>query len=104
MDDFKQRVADQVKQEMSTNPLTWWWLSFASPDRPKGDQFLGACIVQAYGVVTASLQAHANKCNPGGQIQATPFPPRVDPDVWANRLLTRDECTEFDRWMAMTYP
>lgn len=104
MDDFEQRLLEQVKLEMSTNPLTWWWLSFASTDRPKGHQFLGACIVQAYGVATAALEARAKKCNPGGQIQSTPFPPHVDLDVWANRLLTRDDCTEFDRWMAVTYP
>lgn len=34
---------------------TWWWLSFADPDRAKGDHFLGVVIVQAPGVDRAGV-------------------------------------------------
>jgi hypothetical protein len=47
-----------------------WWLSFADPDRPAGEQSLGVCIVQAVDVVSAVKVSHALKINPGGQVLA----------------------------------
>lgn len=76
----------------------WWWLSFCDADRPVGQQFLGACLVQARGVILAAQEAHMRGCNPGGEVRileaSADFQPKPG---WANRLLSRKECEEFDR-------
>ena len=76
------------------NPLAWYWLSFVDVSRPKGQQFLGACIVQARGIATAVREAHLRGCNPGGQVKVVgpSYAPLQD---WANRLLSKDQCAEF---------
>jgi hypothetical protein len=87
----------QILDEEEKQPLAWWWLSFADPDRPEGQQFLGACVVMSHGLLSATLTAHTFGCNPGGQIQAMgPLEITVRPG-WANRLLTREECAEFEK-------
>lgn len=45
-----------------------WWLSFADPTRPKGQQFLGVCIVEAVDEISAIKVAHALSINPGGEV------------------------------------
>lgn len=47
---------------------TRWWLSFCDPARPAGQQFLGACIVEAVDEITAVKVAHALGINPGGEV------------------------------------
>lgn len=96
-------MALQASMEEQANPLVWWWLSFVDNSRPEGDKFIGACIVKAHGVITAAKEAHAQKCNPGGEVGAMPFPDFVDLTEWANRILTREQCKEFDQWMNETY-
>jgi hypothetical protein len=91
--------AQELLAEESAQPLAWWWLSFADPEKPEGSQFLGACIVQARGFFGATLVAHALKCNPGGQCRGM-GPISLDAPIqpgWADRLLTKDECEEFNR-------
>lgn len=46
-----------------------WWLSFADPTRPTGEQLLGICIVRAVDMASAIKIAHALKINPGGEVQ-----------------------------------
>lgn len=102
---FEEQARFQIDLEKLTQPLVWWWMSFVDNDRPEGDKFVGACIVQAHGVVTAAMQAHDKKCNPGGAVQAVPFPEHVDlsDSGWINRVLTREQCAQFDTWMNETY-
>lgn len=81
------------------------WLSFADSKRPKGQQFLGACIVpmgetgdkrEDYKV--AIQNAWRLGCNPGGAVAFQPVPPTVEPHIkpeWIGRLLTREECEAF---------
>lgn len=68
-----------------------FWMSFCDPDRPKGSQFLGACLVDvtaeeadaaaievmlrfpfaqsdAEWIAAATSKAHRLGCNPGGEI------------------------------------
>ena len=78
-----------------------FWLSFCDNEKPKGSQFLGACIVEvtaaeadaamivirlrfpfaqpdAEWIAAASRKAHATGCNPGGEmasIDVTDAPP-----------------------------
>ena len=84
--------------------MTLFWLSFCDPDRPKGSQFLGACIVEGQsGVPMSAIQtAWLRKCNPGGEVQIAEILPSLVKHVapkWMNRLLTREEAQEFDREM-----
>lgn len=77
---------------------TLWWLSFASDDG-----FLGACIVPGSDVATAAMAAHALGINPGGEVLGIPTPPDcIDrlPKAFLGRLLSLEECREFDRIMA----
>lgn len=45
-------------------PEQLWWLSFASDDG-----FLGACIVEAPGFLSAISVAHSKGVNPGGEVR-----------------------------------
>ena len=80
-----------------------YWLSFCDPDRPRGQQFLGACIVEvseerdAMGESLAVVKAHRMGCNPGGEVLAV----RIDnhliiAESWLNRVLSREDCDAFD--------
>jgi len=74
-----------------------FWLSFCDADRPKGQQFLGACIVDvtpeevkeahvetmmrfpmarpgAEYIAAAIKKAHALGCNPGGEVATNEMP------------------------------
>lgn len=46
-------------------PLSWWWLSYAD-----GDEFNGACIVEAKSFLHAVSEAGRLRCRPenGGQV------------------------------------
>ena len=94
-----------------------YWLSFADADRPAGEQFLGACVVEvtdieaqvalkivqrqfpnakpgAEWLAAASMKAHYNDCNPGGEIQAlditdSPYPEGVEVPLYT--LMDRAE-------------
>lgn len=74
---------------------SWWWLSFADADLPKGSQFLGAAIVRAPGFAHAIAKTHALGINPGGEVQCVQYPPDVEPQPeHVDRLLSRREIEE----------
>lgn len=80
-------------------PPSSWWLSFADGDLPKGQQFLGACIVRAPNFGAAVGMAHLIGCNPGGEAQGAQIPDDVSPLVeeqWRHRLLDQTECETLD--------
>jgi hypothetical protein len=94
---LKKRINALVSEE-SADPPAWWWLSFCDPSLPEGDQFLGACIVQAKGFLLATMRARMLGCNPGGECQGV-GPMEELPPALANatdRLLSRAECEELD--------
>lgn len=45
-----------------------WWVSFADSHRPKGQQFLGCCIVHALDIAEAAQAAWVRGINPGGEV------------------------------------
>ena len=47
--------------------MNLFWLSFADGSKPKGTQFLGACVVEAPSFADAIQVAWAHGCNPGGE-------------------------------------
>lgn len=85
------QVVEKLAAE-AVGPEAWWWLSFADPDRPKGEQFLGVAIVRARGLGLAITRCHQLKINPGGQVQGYEIPPDVKiVEGTADRLLSRKE-------------
>lgn len=84
----------------------FWWISFVDPDKPKGEKFLGACLVKAlpenpHHALQAAFQ---HQCSPGGEAMFIEFPADIPmPDNvfqrYGNRLLSRAECEEFDAVM-----
>lgn len=88
--------------------MSYWWLSFADP---RTGRFLGVCIVAApppgetMDVTRESLahairRSHALGINPGGEVQASWLGPESGTGLkpgWTDRLLTREDCAEFDR-------
>lgn len=79
-------------------PAGAFWLSFAGDDG-----FHGAVIVHADDFVMAVMECHLRQINPHGEVQGMEIPPDVAariPDKWKNRILSRQECAEFDKEMA----
>jgi hypothetical protein len=54
-----------------------WWLSFCDGDKPKGDQFLGVCLVEGNSLAEALAKAHTLDINPGGEVIGTFIPTSV---------------------------
>ena len=93
------RMQVMALEELTTQPRGLWWLSFATEER-----FLGACVVEAYGIITAVLETHRLKINPGGSVAAWSLPSEPDLSRWANQLLTRRDVGEMDAWLDENYP
>jgi len=88
----------EVAIEEAAQPERWWWLSFAEDAPQNGRGFLGACLVRGHGLVGATCAAHALGINPGGEVCGVEVPDSFSvKSGWAQRLLTREECVEFDR-------
>lgn len=85
-DQVQERKAVLLEQEQD-NPPVLWWMSFCDPEKPKGKQFLGVCIVSAPGLMHAHQKALALGINPGGEILAA----QVEdiPGEYMNKLLSR---------------
>lgn len=104
---MRRDVAAHVCPPRATEPRTFW-LSFCDSNKPKGQQFLGVCIVDvtpdeaedarldvmlnfpcaqegAEWIAAATGKAHRLKCNPGGEVMAAditeslPFAPAPVP-------------------------
>lgn len=72
----------------------WWWLSFADPEKPRGERNLGVCIVQGLDIGEAAKNAHAKGCNPGGEIMGVRIAEdKLDlfPEQYRNRLMSGAE-------------
>jgi hypothetical protein len=77
---------------MSDMRQGWWWLSFADPDRPEGERFLGVAIVEGDDAMDAMQTAWNLGCNPGGEILATQYRAKDSlSDDWINLLLSEDD-------------
>ena len=90
-------VLDQRTKQLlaaeSREPEQFFYLSFAEPKPPHGRGFLGACIVRAYGILTAVDRAWNLGINPGGEVLCMPVS-HCNPEL-LDRLLTRKEAEEF---------
>lgn len=72
-----------------------FWLSFADPDLPKGSQFLGAIVIQAFSFPEAVALTHTMGINPGGEIASIECE-RVPPGRYHNRLLTKEDISAME--------
>lgn len=80
------------------------WLSFADASRPRGQTFLGVCIVevpfhpsQHATFRTAMDKTHQLGINPGGQVQMFAMDPDAKiPDNYMNRLLDKQTLESSD--------
>lgn len=82
--------------------MSAFWLSFCDPALPRGQQFLGACIVDGETLLQAVQTAHTRGCNPGGEVKGVRIVPRILQLVrpeWRNRRLSREDCRAFDQEM-----
>ncbi len=88
---------------MSTN-IAWWWMSFADPALPKGEQFLGASIVKANTFLLAHVETKLRRLNPGGEVKGWGLSEAVAaqiPERFKYKLLTQAEITELDTLLAV---
>ena len=82
-----------LREERERGHKAWYYISFADGTLPKGTQFLGAVVVEGYGVSTAIQRAHELGINPGGEALTAAWPDHVPlpAEGFRNRLLNRAE-------------
>jgi hypothetical protein len=79
--------------------MSFWWLSFCDPIRPRGRQFLGGCIVEAGDMAEAIAEAWRHGCNPGGEAVGHEVPPEFEhniPRFGVNKLLSKEQVQLLD--------
>lgn len=92
-------LLDVASTDPDVRPAPLWWLSFCDADRPKGAQFLGACIVPGIDMISAVKEAHRLGCNPGGAVKGFQIPEERRELAHAEDigvLMSREECKRFD--------
>ena len=93
---LEQRTREIFAEEAKNEPA-WWWLSFCHADKPKGEQFVGACLVNARGFAHAVRRTRDLGINPGGEVAGWgPLEPPDEVLALADRLLTKAECDAID--------
>jgi hypothetical protein len=86
MDKFIERVAE-VFEEERTQPLQWFYLSFAGEEG-----FRGAAIVEARGIAGAVSRCNVLQINPHGEVMGIPIGDAAAvPPGARDRLLLREE-------------
>jgi hypothetical protein len=87
-------IAEMLSQDLKL-PEKWFWISFADPDKPEGDQFLGVVVVQGGGMQEAIQNAWSMGINPGGQVMAFELLDDEVPDEqYRRRLMSKEELEE----------
>jgi hypothetical protein len=84
------RIARLVKEEKRAGTLQPILLYFSDPDKPAGQRCLGACVVTAYGMMTAIQRAWRLGINLGGQVLWYDPPVGLESSYF-NRLVTSEE-------------
>jgi hypothetical protein len=78
-------MKELMHQDMSQEPV-WFWLSFVDED----GTFLGVSIIEAGGIMEATVKARMHGCNPGGEVRAYPLD-YVPEERLRNRLFSKAE-------------
>jgi hypothetical protein len=90
------RTIDNILTRLE-RPKNVWWLSFAD-----NDGFRGAVIIHGEDFLTALMECNMRKINPHGECQGAEFSEegaQKIPEHWKNRILSHEECEQFDREM-----
>jgi hypothetical protein len=81
--------------------MSYWWMSFCEPSKPRGTKFLGALIIKAENEIDLITRSWLLKLNPGGEIKFFKIPEkyvsRIPPEWVETRLITREECEALER-------
>jgi hypothetical protein len=84
--------------------MTWYWLSFVDPERPKGDKFVGALLIESNTFAAAIATSWLLKLNPGGEVQGFAVPAEFEERVeilrnegMTYRLLSKAEALSIER-------
>jgi hypothetical protein len=76
----------------------FFWLSFCDVTKPKGSQFLGACIVSANDIESAVQKSWILGINPGGEVACVELDLNIsDIDMILNnqnKLMSKTEINE----------
>lgn len=87
-----ERMQEMFAEELDSE-RKWYWLSFA--DEEGTGEFLGVAIVEAGGIIEATVRARMHGCNPGGGVRAVVLDPENLPDESLRyRLLSKEELKE----------
>jgi altronate dehydratase len=82
-----------IRERLRSTEMPYYYLSFCDPIKPKGQHFLGCAIVEAPDEVSAVLESHMRKINPGGEVVIVGLGTEVLPPEytdWLNRFTPRD--------------
>jgi hypothetical protein len=81
-----------------TSETPHWWLSFCDPDRPRGEKFKHAVIVEGRDIVEAADEAWRLGINPGGEVMGYELPHRVAAHLVGRKIggLEADCLTKMD--------
>lgn len=103
----KETVAAMIKGERARTianisarterPGCAWWLSFADDEG-----FRGALIIHANDFREAVMEANLRGLNPHGECKGLEVPAAMAaliPEEWKYRLLSRNDCEQFDKEM-----
>jgi hypothetical protein len=84
--------------------MTYYWLSFVDDDLPKGQRFLGGCLVQAGSTTAALIKAHAMEINPGGEVAIVEITPKYVANTakfQTNHLYSKAELEAMDEYRTL---
>lgn len=87
--EWQARVDKRLREE-SSNPLGWWYLSYADEVG-----FRGGVIIDAPGFASAAMLVNVLGVSPGGEVRGVPIPTgKVPAPHYRYRLLTKEELEE----------
>jgi len=85
-----QARVDRMLDEEATQPLGWWYLSYADKDG-----FRGGVIVETRGFTSAAMVSNVFGLSPGGEVRGMPIPTDKVPEAhYRYRLLTKAQLEE----------
>lgn len=85
------REINKLTASLDTSPAAWWWLSFADPHLPEGEQFLGAALIRERNVVMAIERSWQLGVNPGGEVAFELIPEDAIPEGQPREILMSRE-------------
>ena len=87
--ELRKRMNDLEREERARGDIQPELLYFTDNTKPAGKRFLGACVVMAFGFISAVTKAHALGNNPGGAVLWLDSPKGLDKRLF-DRLITDD--------------